>query len=102
MEAVQEITTPYWTNVTSPCGNIRDQFLIIGDEITKLKSTRAEQGGAWGRALLKILPYIPYRVGLTATPGDKLQDLFVLYLFINCCRCFDPALFHRDKDCTFI
>jgi len=33
MEAIKEITTPWWSNVTSPCGNIRDQFLVVGDEI---------------------------------------------------------------------
>ena len=33
MAAVQEIKTPDWVNVTSPAGNMRDQFLVIGDEI---------------------------------------------------------------------
>jgi glycine amidinotransferase len=33
MTAVTEIKTPDWVNVTSPCGNVRDQFLVIGDEI---------------------------------------------------------------------
>lgn len=28
-----EFTTPYWTNVSSPCGNVRDQFLVVGDTI---------------------------------------------------------------------
>jgi len=56
---------------------------IVFDEITKLKSSRKQQGGAWGEAVQKILPYIPYRVGLTATPGDKMQDLFGQYLIID-------------------
>lgn len=30
---IKEIRTPDWVNVTSPCGNVRDQFLVIGDEI---------------------------------------------------------------------
>jgi len=57
--------------------------MIIFDEITKLKSSRSREGGAWGQALQKILPFIPYRVGLTATPGDKLQDLFGQYLVLD-------------------
>lgn len=57
--------------------------MVIFDEITKLKSSRVGQGGAWGQAIQKILPWIPYRVGLTATPGDKLQDLFGQYLILD-------------------
>lgn len=57
--------------------------MIIYDEITKLKSSRKGGGGAWGAAIQKILPYVPYRVGLTATPGDKLLDLFGQYLMID-------------------
>lgn len=57
--------------------------MLICDEITKLKSSRIDQGGAWGQAIQKILPYIPYRTGLTATPGDKLQDLFGQYLILD-------------------
>lgn len=33
MTEITEIKTPDWVNVTSPCGNVRDQFLVIGDEI---------------------------------------------------------------------
>lgn len=33
LEKIQEIKTPNWTNVTSPCGNIRDQFFIIDNDI---------------------------------------------------------------------
>ncbi len=33
MTEIKEFRTPDWVNVTSPCGNVRDQFLIIGDEI---------------------------------------------------------------------
>lgn len=33
MTAIKEIKTPDWVNVTTPCGNVRDQFLVIGDEI---------------------------------------------------------------------
>jgi glycine amidinotransferase len=33
MTEIKEFRTPDWANVTSPCGNVRDQFLIIGDEI---------------------------------------------------------------------
>ena len=57
--------------------------MVIFDEISKLKSSRTQQGGAWGHAIQKILPWVPYRVGLTATPGDKLQDLFGQYLILD-------------------
>lgn len=33
MTEIKEIQTPDWVNVTTPCGNVRDQFLVIGDEI---------------------------------------------------------------------
>lgn len=33
MTEIKEFRTPDWANVTSPCGNIRDQFLVIGDEL---------------------------------------------------------------------
>ncbi len=58
--------------------------MVVFDEITKLKSTRTHEGGAWGRSLQKILPYIPWRVGLTATPAPNgLQDLFGQYLVLD-------------------
>jgi glycine amidinotransferase len=33
LTTIQEIKTPDWVNVTTPCGNVRDQWLVIGDEI---------------------------------------------------------------------
>src|SRR3989344_4509110 len=33
LSEIKEIKTPDWINITTPCGNIRDQFLVIGDEI---------------------------------------------------------------------
>ena len=58
--------------------------MLICDEITKLKSSRYEGGGKWGQYLQKILPYIPYRTGLTATPAPNgLNDLFGQYLIMD-------------------
>lgn len=57
---------------------------IVIDEITKLKSTRVQQGGAWGKSLRKILPYVPWRTGLTATPAPNgYQDLFGQFLVLD-------------------
>ena len=33
MTEIKEFRTPDWGNVNTPCGNVRDQFLVIGDEI---------------------------------------------------------------------
>lgn len=58
--------------------------MIVIDECTKIKSTRVQEGGEWGAALRKILPYIPWRVGLTATPAPNgLGDLFGQYLVLD-------------------
>lgn len=58
--------------------------MVIYDEITKLKSSRVHQGGAWGHSLQKIIPYVPWRVGLTATPAPNgHQDLFGQYLMLD-------------------
>jgi len=58
--------------------------MIVFDEVTRLKSSRSRQGGAWGKAISKILQYVPWRVGLTATPASNgLQDLFGQYLMVD-------------------
>lgn len=58
--------------------------MIVYDEVTRLKSTRSHEGGAWGKSLLKILPYVPWRTGLTATPAPNgYQDLFGQYLVLD-------------------
>lgn len=33
LEFIKEINTPDWTNITTPCGNVRDQFIVVGNEI---------------------------------------------------------------------
>jgi SNF2 family DNA or RNA helicase len=58
--------------------------MIICDEVTKLKSSRVQEGGKWGQYLQQLLPYIPYRVGLTGTPAPNgLKDLFGQYLILD-------------------
>ncbi|MER8849110.1 hypothetical protein [Mesorhizobium australicum] len=32
-DSIPEIKTPLWSNVATPCGNVRDQFIVVGDEI---------------------------------------------------------------------
>jgi len=62
---------------------------VVLDEITKLKSTRDpysidDPGGTRGTALLRLLPYIPRRIGLTGTPApNTMEDLFGQYLVLD-------------------
>ena len=58
--------------------------MLVLDEVDKMRSTRITQGMERGKALLKLLPYFPYRMGLTGTPaGEGWQDLFGQYLCID-------------------
>jgi len=58
--------------------------MLVLDEISRMKGTRVRQGVKRGAALLKLLPYLPYRIGLTGTPaGNGLLDLFGQYLCID-------------------
>jgi len=57
---------------------------LVADEVSKLKNTRMRQGTKRGNALLRMLPYMPYRTGLTGTPASNgLQDLFGQFLVID-------------------
>jgi len=62
---------------------------VVFDEITKLKSTRNpetldEPGGSRGTELLKILPQMTRRIGLTGTPApNTLEDLFGQFLVLD-------------------
>jgi SNF2 family DNA or RNA helicase len=57
---------------------------LVADEISKLKNTRTRQGAERGKAMLKLLPYLPYRTGLTGTPASNgIQDLFGQFLVID-------------------
>ena len=58
--------------------------MCIPDEITKLKGTRTRQGVKRGTAMLNLLQYCPYRVGLTGSPAPNgMLDLFGQYLCID-------------------
>jgi len=58
--------------------------MLVPDEISKLKNTRTRQGVARGKAMLKLLPYLPYRSGLTGTPASNgMLDLFGQFLVID-------------------
>ena len=53
---------------------------IVIDEISKMKDPNSKRFGA----LNQILPYIPYRTGLTGTPAaNGYKDLFGQYLAID-------------------
>jgi len=58
--------------------------MVVVDELSKMKSTRVRQGAERGKAMLKLLPYFPYRTGLTGTPASNgVQDLFGQALVID-------------------
>jgi SNF2 family DNA or RNA helicase len=54
--------------------------MLVLDEVTKMK----DAGSKRHHALRKILPYLPYRLGLTGTPAaNGYLDLFGQYLAID-------------------
>ncbi len=58
--------------------------MLVADEVSKLKNTRTRQGAERGKAMLKLLPYLPYRTGLTGTPASNgMLDLFGQFLVID-------------------
>ncbi len=58
--------------------------MLVADEISKLKNTRTRQGAERGKAMLKLLPYLPYRMGLTGTPASNgMGDLFGQFLVVD-------------------
>ncbi len=62
----------------------RGQYLpfncLVLDEITKMKNSQSKRN----KALRRILPYIPYRIGLTGEPASNgYKDLFGQYLVID-------------------
>lgn len=53
---------------------------IVFDEIDKMKDSTSVRS----KAMQRIVPYFPYRVGNTGTPGDEgYTDLFGQYLLID-------------------
>ena len=58
--------------------------MCVLDEITKMKGTRIRQGVKRGIAMLQLLMYCPYRIGLTGSPAPNgMLDLFGQYLCID-------------------
>jgi SNF2 family DNA or RNA helicase len=58
--------------------------MVVFDEISKMKNARVRQGAKRGQAVLKLLPFIKRRVGLTGTPASNgLLDLFGQYLVVD-------------------
>ncbi len=58
--------------------------ICVLDEITKLKGTRTRQGVKRGTAILNLLQYCPFRIGLTGSPAPNgMLDLFGQYLCID-------------------
>ena len=57
---------------------------VIWDEISRLKNTRTRQGVKSGKAALRLLEYLPHRIGMTGTPASNgLLDLYGQYLVVD-------------------
>jgi SNF2 family DNA or RNA helicase len=53
---------------------------VIYDEVDKLKQAT----GVWSKSWQRVMPYIPYRIGMTGTPaGNGYKDLFGQYLVVD-------------------
>ena len=74
MQVIQEVVTPNWTNVTSPCGNIRDQFLVIGDEI--IETSPLMRGRYFENDLVKhhLLDYFQRGARWTVAPRPMMLE----------------------------
>lgn len=71
----EEINTYYLSRGQYPPFN-----MLVSDEVTKLKDPSTQRHGA----LRTLIPYIPYRTGLTGTPASNgYKDLFGQYLAID-------------------
>jgi glycine amidinotransferase len=74
MTAIKEIKTPDWVNVTTPCGNVRDQFLVIGDEI--IETSPMVRGRYFENDHMKRLFHDYFRRGArwTVAPRSRLLE----------------------------
>jgi len=74
MDAAREITSPNWTNVSSPCGNIRDQFFVIGDEV--IETSPLMRGRYFENDLIKhhLLDYFRRGAKWTVSPRPMMLE----------------------------
>jgi len=74
LDQIQEFKTPYWTNVTSPCGNIRDQFLIVGNDI--IETSPLVRGRYFENDLVKdhFLGYFKRGARWTVAPRPRMLE----------------------------
>jgi len=74
LEFIKEFVTPDWVNVTSPCGNVRDQFLVIGDEI--IETSPMIRGRYFENNLLKkhLLYYFNHGAKWTVAPKPFMRE----------------------------
>lgn len=74
LEEIAEINTPDWTNITTPCGNIRDQFLVIGDEI--IETSPMMRGRFFENDLVKhlLLSYFKRGAKWTVAPRPRMLE----------------------------
>ena len=71
---IKEISTPNWTNITSPCGNVRDQFLVVGDEI--IETSPMMRGRYFENDLIKhhLLDYFRRGARWTVAPRPVMSE----------------------------
>jgi glycine amidinotransferase len=74
LERIREINTLDWTNIATPCGNIRDQFLVIGDEI--IETAPMMRGRLFENDLVKhlLLDYFKKGAKWTVAPRPRMLE----------------------------
>lgn len=74
LETIREIVTSDWVNVASPCGNVRDQFLVLGDEI--IETSPMMRSRYFENDLLKhhLLDYFKRGARWTVAPRPRMIE----------------------------
>ncbi|RWI47990.1 MAG: glycine amidinotransferase [Mesorhizobium sp.] len=74
LDNVTEIRTPLWCNVSTPCGNVRDQFMVLGDEI--IETPPLIRGRYFENDLVKdhLLEYFKRGARWTIAPRPLMID----------------------------
>lgn len=74
LDSILEVKTPNWTNVATPCGNVRDQFLVVGQEI--IETAPVVRGRYFENDLLKplLLEYFKGGARWTVAPRPRMLE----------------------------
>lgn len=87
LDEITEINTLDWTNISTPCGNVRDQFFVIGDEIIETSSMM--RGRFFENDLVKhlLLNYFKCGAKWTVAPRPRMLE-----------KSFDRSYFEENPD----